>query len=272
MVMVTTAPIMDDTKNTIRTDRYARLLPVTRALVSLLLGAVILCLAVPRTTSAYKYLSVSPILKQVRGSNGADGADGGGRIPLDRLEELYDVQTAALRWQQLPAGLMDHAVVELAIAGALDRQETGQNYTGHLLKDLESSHLFRGRAEDSIRKLLGATPANAYAWAWLASLRMRDRDQSSLPVDALTMSLQVGPYERTLALTRILYAAALDARLDDGVVALVEDQILWVDDYDRAGLAALAQRDQRTKAAILSVLANHENRLREFTAYMEDNR
>lgn len=213
--------------------------PVT--VIGLLLGALVLGLAAPRTIAAFHLLPGDPVRDAVRA---------GHTVSTDDLRALISNRNDALGGLSSPRiqGDLGVAYLELAkrqgIAG-----DTGGRHLNDGLRALEAGLLL--------------SPTDPYAWARLAFVRIKNGGPADDAKTALFLSFLTGPYEKRLTISRIQYAILLWHRLSADERTQIFDQISWAErsGYRRA-LVGMAKRNRKAEAAIFFAVARDPKRLR----------
>jgi len=212
------------------------------SVIGLLAGVFVLGLAAPRTIAAFQLLPGNLALDGVRSGKAVSGED---------LQAVISSRDDAFAWLPSPRIQGDLALAHLALAG---REGYGGSETG-------GRHLSDGL--HALEAGLSLSPANPYAWARLAFVRIKNGGSATDVKRALFLSFLTGPYERRLAVSRIQYAILLWDRFDADERSLVLDQISWA---ERAGkrraLVAMAERDRKADAVLFLAIARDTKRLR----------
>ncbi len=211
-------------------------------LIGFLAGVLVLGLAVPRTIAAFQLLPAGPVLDGVRSGKAVSG---------ESLRAVISSQEDALGWLSSARIQEDLGIAHLELA---KRQGYGGSETG------------RRHLSDGLRALkagLSLSPADPYAWARLAFIRIKNGGSATGVKRALLLSFLTGPYEKRLAISRIQYAILLWGRLSADERSLVLDQISWAERTGkRRALVAMAKRDSKADAIIFLAVARDPKRLR----------
>lgn len=211
--------------------------------IAMVAGISMLSLAVPATLAAFTLVATAHTWEKV--INRSD-------VPKVGLLKLHASQRAAVDWVPSGKSHADRAVTEIALAKAAPS------------RSVERADWYQ-RAEASVEEGLLLAPADPYAWARLAYLRLKKGGRKSGAREALMMSMLTGPYEKRLAKSRIQYAIRLWNRLSPEDRAFVKKQILWADRMvGRHALIKMAKRGRKSRAIILTALAQDPTRLESF--------
>lgn len=211
------------------------------SVIGLVAGVLVLGLAVPRTIAALQLLPGDPVLESVRSAKAVSG---------EELQALIASREDALGWLPSRRIQADLALAHLELA---KRQgyggETGGRHLGESLRALRAG--------------LSLSPADPYAWARLAFVRIKNGGSAAAVKKALFLSFLTGPYEKRLAISRIQYAVWLWDQLDADERSLVLNQISWADRTGkRRALAQMAKRHRKADAIIFLAVARDPKRLR----------
>jgi len=213
------------------------------SLTACVLGGVIVFLAVPRTVGAFSLLLVDPIRQQMRERQ---------EVPVERLLALQEAQAAV--YAALPSGgLAFHkSITESAIARTFPSGSPERE-------------VWNDRAQSSVEQSVLVAPAEPYVWYRLAFLRMQGgEDFYPAAKGALVYSVLTGPREKPLLFERIGTAIRMWDQLSEDEMALMEDQILWADQVDRARLIQMAKRNRKSLTIIFAAMAKDLNQFRPF--------
>ncbi len=211
-------------------------------LIGFLAGILVLGLAVPRTIAAFQLLPAGPVLDAVRSGDVVSG---------EALQTVISSSEDALGW--LPSAHTQEdlslAHLELAKPQGYGGSETGRRHLSDGLRALKAG--------------LSLSPADPYAWARLAFIRIKNGGSATGVKRALFLSFLTGPYEKRLAISRIQYAILLWNKLSTDERSLVLDQISWAERTGkRRALVAMAKRDRKADAIIFLAVARDPKRLR----------
>ena len=209
-----------------------------RIAVGLCLGIALVYLAVPRTMAAFLHLPGNPILETIQTGGSASGAE---------LQILADSRENGLTWVDAGRAWTDLSLAYLTLA-----EEAGYD------TDVGAAYLAQ-----SVRALKTGSskgPANPYAWARLTFLGLESNGPEVESKSALIMSLFTGPYERSLAQSRIQYGITLWHRLDAAQQALIYDQIVFLDRFEPRQVIEIARQNQKSRIIVLTALADRPKR------------
>ncbi len=244
--MVTPEIITAVTKSTmpikptgIRLARLLRIWPEgVRIAAGLALGLALIWLAIPRTMAAFINLPGDPVLRAIQLGEPVTGDDLNGFI-ASREHALEWIDTGRA-WTDLGLGYLNLA------------KQAGYG--------TKSGSIYIEQGAKAVETGLSKAPANAYAWARLTFLKLRRKDQNADAKNSLVLSLFTGPYERSLAPSRIRYGLAVWHRLNASQQALVHDQIVFLDRFDRRRLHQIVGNNRNLKVIALTALASHPER------------
>jgi hypothetical protein len=210
----------------------------TRIVAGLALGLALIWLAMPRTMAAFSNLPGDPVLRAMQSGQPVTGDD---------LHGFIASREHALEW--IDAG---RAWTDLGLAYINLAKQAGYN--------TKSGRINIEQGAKAVEAGLSKTPANAYAWARLTFLNLRRNDRDVDARNSLVLSLFTGPYERSLAHTRIQYGLAVWHSLNASQQALVHDQIVFLDRFDRRRLHQIVRKNRNLKVIALTALANYPER------------
>jgi hypothetical protein len=177
------------------------------ALLSALLGGVLLYLAIPRTLAAWASLEAQPAISAMQ--NGQRPSDSG------HAEGIAGLQRA-LRWTTSARRLTDLALLELEQAEQLATDSLGRR---RLLVSAQG-HLLAGLAEDA---------ANGFAWLRLALVRKHLQAPPREVAEALLQSVDVAPNMRKLWIPRAIMLLAYWRQLTPDEMPVLRNQLrtIW---------------------------------------------
>jgi len=245
--MATRAIITDATKNIMPTEQIGktgipsllRRWPETaRILIGLGLGIALLWLATPRTMAAFMNLPGDPVLQAMQTDQ---------PVTSDDLRGFIISRENALAWIDAGRTWTDLSLGYLRLAGQTEDDGTGA--TNYL--ELSAKALKTG---------LSKAPANPYAWARMSYLDLRLEGAGVDARNSLIFSLFTGPYERPLAESRVEYALAVWHELTVSQQALVQEQVVFLDRFDRWSLLGLIRQNLDAQVIALTALANEPER------------
>ncbi|MBL6952719.1 MAG: hypothetical protein ISR50_08800 [Alphaproteobacteria bacterium] len=209
-----------------------------RILIGLGLGLALLWLATPRTMAAFLSLPGDPVLQAMQ----TDGP-----VTSDDLRGFIASRENALAWIDAGRTWTDLSLGYLRLAG-----QTGDDGT--------SASNYLEISAKALKTGLSKAPANPYAWARLSYLDLRLEGAGRDAKNSLNLSLFTGPYERLLAESRIEYALAVWYELTVTQQALVHDQIVFLDRFDRRRLLGIIRQNRNAKVIALTALAPYPER------------
>ena len=224
-----------------------RLPNIIATTIAMVAGISMVSLAVPATMAAFTLLPTTPTWNKLLLRSD---------VPKVDLLKLYASQQAAVDWVPSGKKITDRAVTEIALAKASPS------------RSVERADWYQ-RAEASVEEGLLLAPADPYAWARLAYLRLKKSGRKSGAREALMMSFLTGPYEKRLALNRIRYAIFLWQKLNLDDQKFVKNQILWADRTKRPALIEMAKRGRKSWAIIFSALRKDPSRVKSFIQGMK---
>ena len=220
-----------------------RLPNIIAATIAMVAGISMVSLAVPATMAAFTLLPTTPTWEKILLRSD---------VPKVDLLKLHRAQQAALDWVRSGKKITDRAVTEIALAKASPS------------RSVERADWYE-RAQASVEEGLLLAPADPYAWARLAYLRLKKGGRKRGAREALMMSMLTGPYEKRLAKSRIQYAIRLWNQLSPEDRAFVKKQILWADrKVGRRPLIEMAKRGRKSRTIILWALREDPDRLESF--------
>ncbi len=213
--------------------------------VSLLLAAVLLYLAVPRTIAAFLERPEDSTLLMLQF---------GGPVSVAELERLIASQERALEWHESGRLYTDLGLAKLVLATELAGDD-----------DIDP-----GRMVEVIRLLrtgLTKAPARPHAWTRLASAELITRGPSPEVAVALEMALLTAPYDPRLLFARLELCLIAWSELSPTTRDLVYRQVrfAWNRSRDRlVELAVISNADDIVRIALSGSpddLAEFEERL-----------
>ena len=211
-------------------------------LIAVLIGAVILFKAVPQTIDAFSRLPTASVSKQIIQKNSPSE---------EGLKKLHNAQRSIIERRSPGSGYSEMAITEMAMA---------KNAPVNSVKQIK---LYK-RAEISVEQGLLSAPADPYAWARLAFLRLKNKGVDSDAHQALMMSILTGPREKRLVLVRVNYALLVWDNLSLPERAIIRNQILWAERVSRKHLLALAQGNRNYRRIILNALVQDSDQFNSF--------
>jgi hypothetical protein len=209
-----------------------------RLVIGLSLAAALIWLAFPRTISAIMNLPGDPILQAIQNGRPADN---------EELLKLISSRDKGLEWTDDGRAWTDQGLAYMRLA-----EQSGHGTAAGI-----------GYMEAGVEALktgLSKAPANPYAWARLSYLGLRMDGADSIAKPALIMSLFTGPFERALVDSRIQYALSIWHQLDASQQALVHDQIILLERFDRRRLYQITRQDPSYRVIALTSLAAYPER------------
>lgn len=208
------------------------------ALMTLLLGALLLYLALPRTLAFIIALPGDPALTRIQ--EGAPVADAD-------LETLIAAREKALLWAASGRFLTDLALARLVLA-----QNANANANLDQKVDLKQA----ATAVKFLRDGLAKAPANPYAWTRLAYAELISGAPPARVATALRPALRLAPYDPRLFLIRLDIGFFVWPALDADDRALIYDQIrmTWAEHRLRGPLIALVRGTKRVNIVRTALL------------------
>jgi hypothetical protein len=210
----------------------------TRIVVGLALGFALLWLAIPRTMAAFVSLPGDPVLQAIQT---------GKTVTNDDLSGFIASRNNALKWVDAGRTWTDLGLGHLHLA-----EQAGG--------DTATATSYREKSARALKTGLSMAPANSYAWARMSYLDLRLGRARAHVRDSLILSLFTGPYERPLAESRIQYALAIWHEFNVRQQALVNEQIVFLDRFERRGLLKIISQDRNYRVIALTALARHPER------------
>jgi hypothetical protein len=148
-------------------------------------------------------------------------------VPEKNVEGWIRSLKRSLAWREM-SSTMDN----LVLAG-LTQSQLVANRPELAKKELEEASLWQTLS-------LARSPANAYGWARLAYMQIQTEGITPSAASMLQLSLKTGPYEPSLALSRLSMAMMLFNYLDDATKAVLPSliRLAWNEDPEQLAQAA----------------------------------
>lgn len=210
----------------------------TRTLIALCLGLVLLWLAIPRTVVAFMNLPGDPVRQAIQT---------GGPVTGDDLHGLVSSRENALQWNNGGRIWADLGLAYMLLA----RQAGYATVAGTDYLEMSAKAIETG---------LSKAPADPYAWTRKSFIDLQLEGPGRSAKNALILSLFTGPYERSLAHSRIQYAFSVWHRLNASQQAMVHTQIEFLDRFNRSRLVQIIGKNRHAQVIALTALASHPER------------
>ena len=214
-------------------------------LLALAGGLILLVLAVPRTIVSVVTLPGLPVLNAIQ--NDAE-------FSVPDLEVLSRGLERASAWIDSGRIETDHGLAQLRLA----------RITG--FRTDEGRRLLN-QAEELLRHGLARAPANPFAWARLAFVRLAKDGPSKAVADTLVMSMKTGADDPRLRFSRLPLCLMVWEWFDEDGRRMAEEQIRLAWKASHPTTAEIARRHDRLEA-VRRVLAAAPGDLRRFNTLM----
>ncbi|MAZ34035.1 MAG: hypothetical protein CMO06_12900 [Thalassospira sp.] len=203
------------------------------ACIGLVGAAFLIWLAVPRTFASIMLAVSKPAYEQI--NNPA--------LPLADIAQLKDRLLRVIDWVDEREVQTRLGYVELALASRAENEAERQNHLA--------------LAETAFENAIAHSPMDPFSWARLCYIRLQTGGaEDGTAMEALSTSLVTGPYERSLAISQIEYAAILWDQLSEDDQKTIEEKVRWIETLERRDLIALAKQNPKTMTLVIRAMAD----------------
>jgi len=180
--------------------------------------AALMSLGIPRLITAFVAMPASPVLWNLQKQRNVDH---------DNLINLISAQEKGLNWVENSRRWTDLGFAQIMLA---EKQ----------VETTEQQSLY-AQARHSLRKGLSLGPANPFAWVRLAYIDIRQGKVTHETAEYLRKSIQTGPHEPRLVLTRLKFVFLLWSyfKKEERTMLLNQMRFAWFIDADETVTASL---------------------------------